>query len=240
MICKSCRTHLLSRLHFQPQTLALPTSTCARQLPFHSGQFRKYSDTTPPPAPRQPASSDKPITIPSATSSATPGVSQPLSTSNAVHSDVDPTKPTKPAVVREPSSCPAGTKLQGLNYFKNKPDVFALEDSEYPDWLWGLLDNSNKQSKAETGGVDPSTMNKKQRKRHEKKMAALAASQPRKIPLHEQAVDITPAPYNADETGPKDIVAEAAASLEKRNEITKSAREARRKGIREANFLRGL
>lgn len=83
-------------------------------------------------------------------------------------------------------------------------------------------------------------MNKKQRKRHEKKMAALAATQPRKIPVHEQATDITPAPYNRTDSGPTDIVAEAAASLEKRSEITKSAREARRKGIRESNFLRGL
>jgi large subunit ribosomal protein L54 len=84
-------------------------------------------------------------------------------------------------------------------------------------------------------------MNKKQRKRHDKKMAALAATQPRKIPLHEQATDIIPADYNVEQQdGPRDIVAEAAAGLEKKEEITKSAREARRKGIRESNFLRGL
>lgn len=71
-------------------------------------------------------------------------------------------------------------------------------------------------------------------------MAALAASRPRKIPLHEQATDITPAEYNADQDGARDIIVEAAAGLEKRGDITKSAREARRKGIRESNFLRGL
>jgi large subunit ribosomal protein L54 len=141
---------------------------------------------------------------------------------------------------------------------KNKPEIFALEDSEYPDWLWTLLDDSKKQSTAETGGVDPSSkrisyglqfrhfltpltaLNRKLRKRHEKKMAALAASLPRKIPLHEQSIDITPAPYNRADAGPKDPLAEAAASLEKMSEITKSARDARRKGIRESNFLRGL
>lgn len=48
--------------------------------------------------------------------------------------------------------------MNGLNYFKNKPDVFAKEDSEYPDWLWGLLDDSGKQSSKEMGGVDPSSM----------------------------------------------------------------------------------
>lgn len=83
-------------------------------------------------------------------------------------------------------------------------------------------------------------LNKKQRKRYEKKMAALAATQPRKVPLHEQATDIIPAEYNTEQDGPRDIIAEAAAGLEKTEEITKSAREARRKGIRESNFLRGL
>jgi len=30
--------------------------------------------------------------------------------------------------------------LKGLNYFKNKPEPVALEDHEYPEWLWTLLD----------------------------------------------------------------------------------------------------
>ena len=84
-------------------------------------------------------------------------------------------------------------------------------------------------------------LNKKQRKKYEKKMAALAASLPRKIPLHEQAIDITPAPYNTNGEAPRsDMIVQAAGSIEKRTEIRKSARQARRKGIREANFLRGL
>lgn len=71
-------------------------------------------------------------------------------------------------------------------------------------------------------------------------MAALAATQPRKIPLHEQAIDIIPADYNAAKEGPPDIIAEAEIGFQKTEQITKSAREARRKGIRESNFLRGL
>jgi large subunit ribosomal protein L54 len=82
-------------------------------------------------------------------------------------------------------------------------------------------------------------MNKKQRKRQEKKLASLAASRPRKVPLHEQSVDITPAEFPTTTSATADLQA-AAASLETRAEITKSARNARRKGIREANFLRGL
>ncbi|KAL1968310.1 hypothetical protein VTN77DRAFT_2145 [Rasamsonia byssochlamydoides] len=240
MICQRCRTHLL-RLQFQ-QHVGASSSSCARLSPLVRSQVRLYSDgpTPPPPTPRQPPTTKRPVSIPTPTPSATPGGSQPSSTEGA-QSAANPEKPTKPAVERPLSSCPAGTKLQGLNYMKNKPDIFAMEDSEYPDWLWTLLDDPKKQSNSESGGVDLSTMNKKQRKRYEKKMAALAATQPPKIPLHEQAVDITPAPYNrSDADAPKDIVAEAAESLEKRAEITKSAREARRKGIRESNFLRGL
>jgi large subunit ribosomal protein L54 len=88
--------------------------------------------------------------------SATPGVSQPLSTPEGVHVDVNPEKPAKTtAATHTPSIAPAGTKLNGLNYFKNKPDVFALEDSEYPEWLWGLLEDGAKAKKE--GGVDPSS-----------------------------------------------------------------------------------
>ncbi|KAF9892839.1 hypothetical protein FE257_000428 [Aspergillus nanangensis] len=238
MICKSCRTSILSRLHPQPTA----TWSASRQLPLQRFQFRNYSDgqptvsaTPPPPSPRQPVAGD--ITVPSAVSSATPGVSQPLSTPEGVHTTAHPAKPTKPVELPS-SSCVAGTKLQGLNYFKNKPDLLALEDSEYPEWLWSLLDNAKKQ-KSE-GGVDPSTLNKKQRKRYEKKMAARAATLPPKIPVHHHASDITPASYNRGEQATNDTLVDAAESLEKRGEITKSARDARRKAIREANFLRGL
>ncbi|KAI9927820.1 hypothetical protein ASPWEDRAFT_173471 [Aspergillus wentii DTO 134E9] len=241
MICQRCRTGILSRL--QPQhTVAWSATSPARQLPFQRSQFRNYSDgkptvsaTPPPPTPRQPVAGD--ISIPSAISSAAPGVSQPLSTPDEVHVSVNPEKPTKSAE-RPPSSCQAGTKMVGLNYFKNKEDVFAREDSEYPDWLWSLLDET-KGAKTEKGGVDPNTLNKKQRKRYEKKMAARAATLPPKIPVHHHANDITPASYNRSGEA-TDTLAEATDGLEKRGDITKSARESRRKAIREANFLRGL
>lgn len=57
------------------------------------------------------------------------------------------------APTHEPSSCVAGTPLTGLNYTKGKPEVVALEDHEYPDWLWTLLDDSAKKS-SDAGGVD--------------------------------------------------------------------------------------
>ena len=37
------------------------------------------------------------------------------------------------------SSCPAGTVLN-LKVFKKGDDPVAKEDSEYPEWLWTMLD----------------------------------------------------------------------------------------------------
>lgn len=164
MICRRCRTSMLSRLQ-QQQAVTWSSPMPTRQLPILRSQYRSYSDNgpnpdvaapPPPPTPRQPAAGD--TTAPSAVSSATPGISQPFSTPSGVHTEARPNAATKPAVERPPSSCPAGTKMNGLNYFKNKPDVFAKEDSEYPDWLWDLLGESSNQSKTEKGGVDISSM----------------------------------------------------------------------------------
>ena len=43
-------------------------------------------------------------------------------------------------IERPPSSVPAGTPLRGINYMKAEVDPIAMEDHEYPDWLWTLLD----------------------------------------------------------------------------------------------------
>ncbi|KAH8813419.1 mitochondrial ribosomal protein L37-domain-containing protein [Flagelloscypha sp. PMI_526] len=41
------------------------------------------------------------------------------------------------------SSCPENTELVGLNYLKDQPEVIAKPDSEYPPWLWTLLEPTN-------------------------------------------------------------------------------------------------
>jgi large subunit ribosomal protein L54 len=69
---------------------------------------------------------------------------------------VNPAAATK-ATQRPPSSCLAGTKINGLNYFKNKPEVLAKEDHEYPVWLWDLLGDASKEAKAHKGGIDPAS-----------------------------------------------------------------------------------
>lgn len=92
-------------------------------------------------APRQgpPSSSHNPSAATS-TSAAQP-FSTPLSPSPK-NQDL-PTPPAKPSQVPVlvKSSCPAGTVLKGLNFIKGKQDPVALEDSEYPTWLWGILND---------------------------------------------------------------------------------------------------
>ncbi|KAG8712422.1 hypothetical protein FRC11_000193 [Ceratobasidium sp. 423] len=52
-----------------------------------------------------------------------------------------PTSASTSATPKAPtSSCPANTNLAGLTWLKGQPPVLALEDSEYPAWLWTLLD----------------------------------------------------------------------------------------------------
>lgn len=71
-------------------------------------------------------------------------------------------------------------------------------------------------------------MTKKQRAKYERKQERLMKDIPKPIPVHEQSKDLTSAGDSA------------VTSLQKRQEVTKSSREARRKGIRESNFLKGM
>ena len=166
MICQRCRTHLLSRIQVQHHTIRTPSSCVSSALRTQSRCASTDTPSTPavqpPSAPRQPSHGD--VSFPSAISSATPGVSQPLSTPT----DGVPAPPKwvnrgktgaaadAAAVAHEPSSFPAGSIMNGLNYIKNKPDIVALEDHEYPDWLWGLLDGASSKKSTESGGVDVS------------------------------------------------------------------------------------
>lgn len=132
MICSSCRRRLLSGFLSR-----------ARSTQPHI----RHTSTAPStlPAPRQPTADiafQPTKTSPSATSSNTPGFSQPLSTpmlgSTASASRPGKAKPEKEQKLM--GSIPGGTPLHGLGYLKAKPTVLAMEDDEYPDWLWTLLD----------------------------------------------------------------------------------------------------
>lgn len=71
-------------------------------------------------------------------------------------------------------------------------------------------------------------MTKKMRSKYERKQAKLMANMEKPIPIHEQS---------------RDLMAEGEGAIEyaaRRKELTGSMRDARRKGIREANFLRSM
>ncbi|KAJ4505411.1 hypothetical protein HRR83_008381 [Exophiala dermatitidis] len=220
MICSSCRRSLLTRIRYPPPS-SLFSIRPASTVP-----------ATPNAAPTQAPPS---IAIEGANpvhSSKTAGISQPLSephtpsTSSAKTGSSSSSKDTgkKPAKVK--SSVPGGEILKGLGYTKAQPNILAKEDHEYPDWLWTLLDD-NKMATGETK-VDLSAMTKKQRARYEKQQEKLLKDLPVTIPPHEQSADLT---------RPGD---DAVTSLQRRHEITKSARAARRKAIRESNFLKSM
>ncbi|KIW20859.1 hypothetical protein PV08_01437 [Exophiala spinifera] len=231
MICSSCRRSFLNRLrsvHIQPQQPLYNTPLSIRSV----ATVPSTRNAAPPQAPASisidgvgnptqssnTAGKSQPLSEPHtpSTSSAKSGTG-PSSTKSATSKKQQPSRPK--------SSVPGGAELKGLGYTKAQPKIIALEDDEYPDWLWTLLDDK-KMAPGET--VDLSVMTKKQRARYEKKQARLLESIPKTVPVHEQSKDIT---------GPGD---DAVTSLERRHEITKSARAARRRGIRESNFLKSM
>ncbi|SCV03737.1 LAMI_0H10550g1_1 [Lachancea mirantina] len=62
------------------------------------------------------------------------------------------------ALPNVPSSCPAGTPLN-LQIKKAGKEPVALEDSEYPEWLWKVLDDKAQRKKL---AQDPLKLRRKQ------------------------------------------------------------------------------
>lgn len=84
--------------------------------------------------------------------SSNPGISQPLSTPHfSPVPSATTASTTGPKSRKVRSSVAGGALLQGLGYTKAKPQILAKEDEEYPDWLWGVLDEKGGSA---SGGVD--------------------------------------------------------------------------------------
>ncbi|PWN52284.1 hypothetical protein IE53DRAFT_385289 [Violaceomyces palustris] len=68
-----------------------------------------------------------------------------------------PPSPTSAEEKTSTSAAPQGMVLKGLSILKDKADPVALPDSEYPDWLWKLLEDPSISSAsslaAETAGM---------------------------------------------------------------------------------------
>lgn len=188
----------------------------------------------------------------------------------------------------------AGTVLKGLGFIKGKEAPLAKDDSEYPEWLWGLLDKDKlKDEQNEKGEADmfckyfgrhgirsflpfpplfQSRLDTSSKKKHQeqklsglwdsihfisyfttktltfppfrpaksKKQRRLAAKRARKAgidpaslipktPIQAQTVDL---PHGDGSGGDRDIEAQKA-----REEVKAAMRKARKKQIKERNFL---
>ncbi|KAK4044503.1 mitochondrial ribosomal protein L37-domain-containing protein [Parachaetomium inaequale] len=140
------------------------------------------------------------------------------------------------------SSCPAGTVLNGLNYFKGKTDPVALADDAYPAWLWKCLEVQKKaDAAADADAGDEFSKSKKQRrlalKRQRLQEARLLASGDLealvpKIPLQKQTVNL-PAAAVGD-------LGQALEAVDKREELRQAMRKERRAKIKEANYLKAM
>ncbi|CAK4032381.1 Hypothetical predicted protein [Lecanosticta acicola] len=145
------------------------------------------------------------------------------------------TKRQSKAPVKIQSSVPAGTVLKGLNFMKNKEDPVALDDKEYPDWLWSALEKSKPEATEGGAEGDLFSKSKKQRRIAAKALRKQQLLNPEslapKVPLYEQTIDLPAG--DGSVTGAKD-------ARQARQELTKAMREKRRSKIKEANFLKEM
>ncbi|KAK4229524.1 mitochondrial ribosomal protein L37-domain-containing protein [Podospora fimiseda] len=153
-------------------------------------------------------------------------------TSEAVSGD-------KPAPL---SSCPAGTVLSGLTYFKGQSDPVALPDEAYPPWLWKCLDAKEDTTKSnDAEAADEYSKSKKQRrlaaKRARDAQAKLLASGDLealapKVPLSKQSINLP--------GGASGKLEDALAAADSRENLRKAMRKERRQHIKESNYLKSM
>lgn len=135
MICRRCMQRLARRpplshrtFSYTPPTRASPTASQQQEA-----QQSIHDDHQGPTSPTQSS------TTPSSSSSPPPKAKKtPAAAKN---------------VLSSPSSVPAGTVLKGLNFLKNQQDPVALEDHEYPEWLWKALQRKGDVSGAGAGAA---------------------------------------------------------------------------------------
>ncbi|KAM0332247.1 hypothetical protein ACHAQA_002523 [Verticillium albo-atrum] len=215
MICRTClrRTATVLPLRIAaPLPLARPFSFSASQRSSPAGALGT-SEASP------------------ASSTAEPAVTPTLST------PVD-LRPAAAKSSREPSSCPAGTVLTGLNYFKGKTDPVARPDEEYPEWLWDcLVFKTQEVNGADADAADEFSKSAKLRRKAAKRKAKLLAeggidALAPKVPLHQQSINLP-----GEEGGDVEHNLMAAG---KREELRQALRSERKRKIKETNYLKSM
>ncbi|KAK3362153.1 mitochondrial ribosomal protein L37-domain-containing protein [Lasiosphaeria ovina] len=144
----------------------------------------------------------------------------------------------KPAL----SSCKAGTKLAGLNYLKGRNDPEALEDHEYPAWLWNCLEVQKRAATDEDAdALDEFSKSRKVRRLAAKRQRTLEAkilasgdmeALAPKIPLVKQTINLP--------VGEGQGLPDALQAAEKREELRVAMRKDRKSKIKESNYLKTM
>ncbi|KAI0107558.1 mitochondrial ribosomal protein L37-domain-containing protein [Nemania sp. FL0031] len=225
MICRQClrRASALSTRTLRAPSTAASSISIGWSLPIRSSSSSRPISTS---IPRQSAAAAAAATPPPSD----PPLSTPLADSQGS------------APAESLSSCPEGTVLKGLNYFKNQTDPVALADDAYPGWLWGCLDVQKRadEGEAEDAGDEFSKSKKKRRLAAKRQRAAeakflaegnLEALAP-KIPLQHQSINLP-----ANEAGTTEG---ALASADAREELRRAMRRERKAKIKESNYLKSM
>lgn len=138
MICRTCLRRAAGLASRQLNLSSTTTLSQTLAAPFSTTTLRTFSTSLPI------------LNTSSASAEAQPAAAQGAP-------DLNPVTPGAAAAAAEGegkkplSSCPAGTVLKGLNYFKGKNDPVALPDEAYPEWLWRCLEVKKKTNEGEEG-----------------------------------------------------------------------------------------
>ncbi|KAL9054956.1 MAG: hypothetical protein Q9162_003811 [Coniocarpon cinnabarinum] len=221
MICARCLRRATSLLSTTTSASQIATSRSARSL-TSSALLRDSKTASPNAATQSTPQRERPAAT--STSAAQPFSAKDTPSPSTVGTSSSPAASDPPPT---PKSCVlAGTPLRGLNYMKNGSDPIALEDHEYPDWLWTLLDEP-KSTEAAADTKDPRLFAKSARSRRAANKRARKAAMEKgegeelQVPIYEQSVDLE-------------------GGEEERRELSRRMREKRRQGIKERNFLSSM
>ncbi|KAH9909311.1 mitochondrial ribosomal protein L37-domain-containing protein [Xylariomycetidae sp. FL2044] len=242
MICRRCLQRLPALRHPPPSSTATlsraspsasspPATTSYHRLPLSIRtltQTPRRLSSSPAPQP-PPAGATAPGQAPPS-----PSFGTPLGDAAAAE-DATANKPSL-------STCPEGTVLSGLNYFKNKSDPVALADDAYPAWLWDCLKVQQKADEEGDGdAADEFSKSKKQRRIAAKRQRILEAkllaagnleALAPKVPLQQQTINL---PSNEEGT-----LAGAMAAVDAREALRRAARKERKAKIKESNYLKSM
>ncbi|KAF2187745.1 hypothetical protein K469DRAFT_628687 [Zopfia rhizophila CBS 207.26] len=228
MICRNC-LRTATRSHVPSPTAELASATRFLSTTAVNRNVNPITTSTATTtAPRQGTLTSSHTLPPATSTSAAQPFSEPITSSPKT-----PSEPSKPSTLIM-SSVPAGTPLRGLNFLKNQSDPIAMEDHEYPAWLWDILKKQEK--KAESGKEgDLFSKSKKQRRLAAKRLRKEQLANPDllvpKVPIYEQTIDLP----SGDGSVQGAVKAQGA-----REELTKAMRVKRRGAIKEANFLKAM